>query len=291
MSDAASASLAQARQIILDADAVFGLAFIGYTDPELSIPEAITAWELLEERDYPESFPFMKEMTPRQCAPGGGSELYCLVPFSEGDLVVIEQAETLEGEPVEPYTEIYCSTSGEPVFFTADSNGWGGSDVIVTVKDVKGRELRCNPAMWSNLAMLVQTDGVADLTIYPDDSPAAMFRRLAGEWSFGETVDGKRLNYLLTLSDGGEAAMEVTGDGAAEKLMEFRGSWIAREDYLSFDLELSGGTEYDPAGEEKVISAGYAGTFADDRLDLTLDYGDSLPVSGAAAVSLSRSLG
>ena len=171
LSDAASKSLAQARQLILDADAVFGLAFIGHTDPNMSIPEAIAAWEALEERGYAECYPFMKEMTPRQCTVGGGSGLYCLLPLSEGDLVVIEQAEILAGKPVEPYTEIYRSSSGESVFFTAGSDGKSGSDVIVTVKDGKGRELRCDPAMWSDLTMPVQTEGVADLTIYPGNVP------------------------------------------------------------------------------------------------------------------------
>lgn len=172
-SDAAQSALEQLRGNMAETGAVCAIAFVGYVDPNVSIAESVAVNDLFSETDCGERYPFLMEMTPAQCCAEGHAELYCLVPPADGCLVVIGETDMEEGEPAGPVRELYRSESGEPVYFTADSNGWGGSCIDLTVTAADGTTMHCTPALYCNLGTLAVPENVIDFSVYPGAFPSA----------------------------------------------------------------------------------------------------------------------
>ena len=165
--EAAAASLAALRNEIAAADAACGIALLGYVSPLLSLEEGIVTDGLLEEKGYGDAYAFLREMTPLQCVNPAFSELYCLVPGA--DTVHVTVSEMVMDEYAEPTEEVsavlYDRDGNDPVFLSADSNGWGGSNIRVCVTDGQGNECRFYATLLSNEGRFPETPGVWDFSI------------------------------------------------------------------------------------------------------------------------------
>lgn len=165
-SEDAQAALKRLTEEMSESGSVCALAFVDLVDPELSIAASVETYDLVSAGGCWELYPFLKEMTPAQCFAEGNSELYCLLTAEEGSLVTIEKAEMEHGEPTDRTTELYRGSPEGPIFFTADSNGRGASNIRLTVKTPAGRELSFYPGLYSNLGTLGETEGVLDFSVY-----------------------------------------------------------------------------------------------------------------------------
>ena len=164
----AADSLSRLRSRAAEAGACCAIALLGYMDSDMTVAAFLAEYDLLSENGSGDAYPFLREMTPLQCCAEGYTELYCLVPTEKGCLVVIGETELVEGEPTGPVTEVYRSDSGDPVMFTADSNGWGGSCIDLTVTTPDGSTVHCNPGIYCNLGTLAIPDEILDFTVYAD---------------------------------------------------------------------------------------------------------------------------
>lgn len=168
LSEAASAALAAVRTEAAANGDVCAIAFLGYADPERNIAESLAAENIFAGNPTCAAYPFLPELTPMNCHGEGFSELLCLVPAGEGYTLRLEEAELEAGEPTDRLTELWSGAFSEPILFTADSNGWGGSNLIVTVTDASGSALRFNPGLLANLGSMNPVERVLDFTVYPE---------------------------------------------------------------------------------------------------------------------------
>lgn len=283
--------LLSVRRWIRETDCVFGLAFIGYVDPNMSIAESIETCGVLEEREYSTHYPFMNGMEAEQYCSNGGSELYCLVPAGAGTGIRIEEAEMEDGEPTDRLTEVFRTETGKPLFFTLNSNGWGGSDVILTVRNADGKELRCNPGLYCNLGTLAIPDEVMDLTIYPEGSSAHLLRQMRGDWFGKEILDGTQYDFWLTLLENGDAFLDITEDGTADAIWSYDGWWSAGLETVYLDLLLLDGTQYDENAEPERFCSEYFVEGEDGWDQITLREGEPFLPGGENTVSFVRCCG
>jgi len=172
-SEAAKTSLQGLYDAMEAENAACGIAFLGYADPNASISVNIEGYGMLEDSDTAAQYPFLYEMTAADCADICFSELYCIVPSANADGILVEQtAMDEEAEPTEEAEEtLYQSDSCGPVFVCADSNGWDGSNVLVTIRLRDGSELRFHPFLYCNLGTVGVPDGVYDFTVYSNANP------------------------------------------------------------------------------------------------------------------------
>ena len=173
LSGDASASLTVLRAAINDAGDCCGIAFLGYVPPTCPLEEGIVSCGLLEEENAPDllsRYPFLCEIAGAHCVNPAFSELYCLVPAAtDAKVRVTRQVMDDSAEPTDEVAAVlYESDDGEPIFLSAESNGWGGSNVRVTVTDAQGRETSFIPAILCNLGTIAESDGVFDFSVYPD---------------------------------------------------------------------------------------------------------------------------
>lgn len=170
LSAEAEASLSILRDKITAADCVCAVALMGHTSPEQPLEESIVSFSLLEEHDYAAEFPFMAEMTPAQCVNPAYSDLYCLVPGDNVSAVkIFRVAMDDDGEPTDTVeAQLYESLGNDPVFLTSQSNGWGGSNILVEIRVEQGLEIAFHPAILANLGRLSPEDGVYDFSLYYD---------------------------------------------------------------------------------------------------------------------------
>ena len=167
-SKSAETSLAELRKRMEGAGADCAIAYLGHANPGMSLAEFLGCYDLLQDSKIGEAFPFLKEMTPANCVAEVWSDLFCLVPVSTDVRVVIEQVEMdEEAEPTDEVAAVlYDSSNGEPVFFTSESNGWGGSNVRVRITTADGSENDFWAAMWCNLGTVCEAERVLDFSIY-----------------------------------------------------------------------------------------------------------------------------
>ena len=168
MSAEATASLSLLRKEITSADCVCALALIGHASPEQPLEESIVSFSLLDEHDYAATFPFMAEMTPAQCVNPAYSDLYCLVPGDDVSVVRVSRvAMDEDGEPTDTVEAmLYESLGKEPIFLSSQSNGWGGSNILVEIFTEQGREIAFHPAILANLGRMSPEESVYDFSLY-----------------------------------------------------------------------------------------------------------------------------
>ena len=173
LSGEALSSLTALRASITEAGDCCGIAFLGYVPPTCPLEEGIVSCGLLDAENAPElleRYPFICEIAGAHCVNPAFSELYCLVPAApDAKVRVTRQVMDDSAEPTDEVAAVlYDSDDGAPIFLSAESNGWGGSNVRVTVTDAQGRETSFIPAILCNLGTIAESDGVFDFSVYPD---------------------------------------------------------------------------------------------------------------------------
>lgn len=170
LSAEAAASLSLLRDEITAAHCVCAVALMGHASPEQPLEESIVSFSLLDEHDYAAAFPFMAEMTPAQCVNPAFSDLYCLVPGDNVSAVKVSRiAMDDDGEPTDTVDALlYESLGKDPVFLSSQSNGWGGSNILVEIRTEQGREIAFHPAILANLGRLSPAEEVYDFSLYSD---------------------------------------------------------------------------------------------------------------------------
>lgn len=173
LSEAAQASLDALRAEIRSSGNLCGMAFLGYVSPLMPLEESILTYGVFEELSWADQFPFLYEMTPEQCVNPAFSDLYCLVPGESVTKIRIVEMEMDEfAEPTETESsELAVCDGTQPLLFSAESNGWGGSNLRVILTDSQGREAAFCPAILANLGTIAPCDGVLDFTP-PKSDPA-----------------------------------------------------------------------------------------------------------------------
>ena len=110
----------------------------------------------------------MAEMTPAHCVNPAYSDLYCLVPGDDVNVVrVFRVAMDDDGEPTDTVEAmLYESLGKEPIFLSSESNGWGGSNILVEICTEQGLEIAFHPAILANLGRMSPEESVYDFSLY-----------------------------------------------------------------------------------------------------------------------------
>jgi len=170
LSDAASCALSDAQEKIAADGSFCGLIFLGYLPGGETLADSVVSSGLLDEQKITENYPFVPEITASRCAEQGFTELYCLVPGENTESIRAYCMRMNEdGEPSDEKIGELLSVDGNgPVLLSCDSNGWGQSNLLVTLTDTQGKEYSLCPAILANLGELAPAEGVSDLTQYPE---------------------------------------------------------------------------------------------------------------------------
>lgn len=171
-STAAAEALQQVRAATEQSGLVCGLLFVGYLPPAASLAESVVSSDLLTEPGLLSEYPFVSEITASHCAAAAFSELYCLIPgAAAAEVKIFVQKTDKNGEPTGEITEeLLVTDDNAPVLFSADSNGWGGSNVLVRVTDAAGKVMEFTPAILSNLLEPAPAEGVLGLSVLRQDN-------------------------------------------------------------------------------------------------------------------------
>ena len=230
------------------------LALVDYVDPRMTLQENFETYDQLGASGFAARWPFMTKILPEQCAARIYSELYCLVPRSPDACVTVSRVRVDDNaEPTDEVEEVlYRAESGEPIFFCAESNGWSGSNVLITVEEPGQPALTFNPILLANYGTLDLPRKVLPFTAAGVGTELLSAEELYGTWR----------SYPIALTDGGaegwdggEARIcgldihadtdctafywycEATDDGEpGETIAEYSGRWhLVTGDMSQFD--------------------------------------------------------
>ena len=167
LTEEAQLSLDVLRSLLRENDALCGIAFIAHTDPQRSLPENIVVHNLFAESSLVAAFPFVAEITADRCVGEVFSDMYCLVPTDPDSSISIELLvrDNESGEWLNDVErELFSVNDGAPILLSSQSNGWGGSNVRITVSTSEGKTVSFQPALLSNTGTVNPCPGVFDFS-------------------------------------------------------------------------------------------------------------------------------
>jgi len=171
LTEESAASLEDLRRLIMENDAVCGIAFVAYADPQQSLPENIVSRDLLTASGIDLKFPFVAEITADHCVNEVYSDIYCFVPAEVNSKVLIELLvhDAENGEWTSKVErELFYTDDGAPILLSSQSNGWGGSNIRITVTTPEGKTVSFRPALLSNYGTVNPCAEVYDFSLYDE---------------------------------------------------------------------------------------------------------------------------
>lgn len=159
------ASLQTARSVVRAKGAVFGVIFLGFTDPE-DPPfdrEGVVFDKFLTNTEYTEKYPFLRQIQADRILDAGGTEVYCIVPMDESTNVTAYFQVTDENVSFASNIPLLMEVDGTPFVIRCNV-----SDVVPNARVVASNsngDVTWEPCLSLNdSSVVLPAKGVCDLS-------------------------------------------------------------------------------------------------------------------------------
>lgn len=267
------------RDEIIDNDALFGVAYLGYA--ELPYWEDVCVY--IEANGYTDAFPYLADVEEDHAVLQEGGEVYAVIPADKDvKLTVSDFGFKDDSDVPERGKDLLTVTDGKPILLRGNISEIV-SNILITAE--KGKDtLEYNPCLSGMDGSLVTDDGVYDLTnyelvwgTYPGEPDPAF--TLNTWYAQHEAADGNLYAMTLTLDRDGTVAYYYgwPNSGIVEV---FEGTWSEGSEWNELTLDLAGGP-VDPEGnaiakEQYEISCDFTWDFTGSSLEMHHEDGDLL---------------
>ena len=159
------ASLQAARSVVRANGAVFGVIFLGFTDPE-DPPfdrEGVVFDKFLTNTEYAEKYPFLRRIDASHILDAGGTEVYCIVPMDESTDVTAYFQVTDENVSFASNIPLLMEVDGAPFVIRCNVSDVV-SNALIVASNSNG-EVTWEPCLSLNdSSVVLPAKGVCDLS-------------------------------------------------------------------------------------------------------------------------------
>ena len=159
------ASLQAARSVVRAKGAVFGVIFLGFTDPE-DPPfdrEGVVFDKFLTNTEYAEKYPFLRQIDASHILDAGGTEVYCIVPMDESTNVTAYFQVTDENVSFASNIPLLMEVDGAPFVIRCNVSDVV-SNALIVASNSNG-EVTWEPCLSLNdSSVVLPAKGVCDLS-------------------------------------------------------------------------------------------------------------------------------
>lgn len=199
----ADPSLTHLRTTLAEKDSPWAIAFLG------DLSQGSSPEDLLAETDYPETYPFLADITGDQVVTYEGTEVYCVVPRDEKATLTVQTCVCgADGQPI-PQETLYQG-DGQPVILVCNV-----SDIIpnllVTVTAPGGSPVSYAPglSLCDGSVALPADSAIYDFSLYPDAPKGNTDTDFLGSWTATVTQEGREVLCQLDFQSDGTMACRV----------------------------------------------------------------------------------